>query len=310
MILRYDLEEYETIKNVGFAYELSENTISVVNELAEQVGAPSYNKTPVFENKEYKKRKYNGSLSEEDWDAFRNFKATEIASSSGINKYFDDIRFSLNKMTENTYVSVRNEIINLLKNMMEEKYDDDAYNNVGKSIFDMASSNKFYSEIYAKLYSDIMKEFDMFKDIFNTNLKHFMELFKNIEVADNDNVDYNRLCEINKQNDKRRALSLFFVNLMNYGVITEDNIIEIIDELQNKIINCAEKNGFAASIEELSENIFIIVTNVKDRLNDHIVWTTIVNRIVNITEMSSSEKPSINNKVIFKHMDLLDVLES
>ncbi len=310
MTLQYELEEYETIKNDGFAYDLSENTITIVNELAEQVGAPSYNKTPVFENKEYKKRKYNGNLTGEDWDAFRNFKATEIASSSGINKYFDDIRFSLNKMTENTYDSVRDEIIELLKNMMEEKYDDDAYNNVGKSIFDMASSNKFYSDIYAKLYSDIMKEFDMFKDIFNTNLKQFMELFKNIEVADNDNVDYNKLCEINKQNDKRRALSLFFVNLMNYGVITEDNIIEIIDELQNKIIDCADKNGFTASVEELSENIFIIVTNVKDRLNDHIVWTTIVNRIVNITEMSSSEKPSINNKVIFKHMDLMDILES
>ena len=124
MTLQYELEEYETIKNDGFAYELSENTVNMVNKLAEQVGAPTYNKTPVFENKEYKKRKTNGNLTGEDWDAFRNFKATEISSSTGINKYFDNIRFSLNKMTENTYDSVRNEIINLLKNMMEEKYDD------------------------------------------------------------------------------------------------------------------------------------------------------------------------------------------
>jgi|TARA_Y100000592_G_C5462878_1_gene314937 hypothetical protein len=309
MTLQYDIEQYEDIKNGGFAYDLSEDTITIVNQLAEQVGAPSYNKTPVFENKEYKKRKYNGNLTGEDWEAFRNFKATEIATSSGINKYFDDIRYSLNKMTENTYEQVKDEIVALLKNMMEEKYEDKAYNDIGKSIFDMASSNKFYSDIYAKLYSDIMKEFVMFKEIFASNLTQFMELFKNIEVADGDNEDYNRLCEINKQNDKRRALSLFFVNLMNYGVITEDSIIEIIDELQNKIIDCADKQGFTTSNEELSENIFIIVTNVKDRLHDHIVWTTIVNRIVNITEMSTTEKPSINNKIIFKHMDLMDILE-
>ena len=86
MTLQYDIEQYEDIKNGGFAYDLSEDTITIVNQLAEQVGAPSYNKTPVFENKEYKKRKYNGNLTGEDWEAFRNFKATEIATSSGINK--------------------------------------------------------------------------------------------------------------------------------------------------------------------------------------------------------------------------------
>ena len=306
----HEIEDFEKIKNDGFACELSQDTINVVNQLAEQVGAPTYNKTPVFENKEYKKRKHNGNLTSEDWEAFRNFKATEIAASSGIDKYFDNIRFSLNKMTESTYDSVRDEIVVLLKNMMNENYEQEAYHNVGKSIFDMASSNKFYSDIYAKLYSDIMKEFDMFKEIFDNNLKHFMELFKNIEVVEGDSDDYNKLCEVNKQNDKRRALSLFFVNLMNYEVISEDNIIEIIDELQNKIIDYAEQEGNAPCIEELSENIFIIVTNVKERLNDHIVWTTIVNRIVNITEMESNEKPSITNKIIFKHMDLLDILES
>ena len=70
-------------------------------------------------------------------------------------------------MTESTYDSVRDEIVVLLKNMMNENYEQEAYHNVGKSIFDMASSNKFYSDIYAKLYSDIMKEFDMFKEIFD-----------------------------------------------------------------------------------------------------------------------------------------------
>ena len=54
MTLQYDIEQYEDIKNGGFAYDLSEDTITIVNQLAEQVGAPSYNKTPVFENKEYK----------------------------------------------------------------------------------------------------------------------------------------------------------------------------------------------------------------------------------------------------------------
>ena len=283
---------------------MSQDTINVVNQLAEQVGAPTYNKTPVFENKEYKKRKHNGNLTSEDWEAFRNFKATEIAASSGIDKYFDNIRFSLNKMTESTYDSVRDEIVVLLKNMMNENYEQEAYHNVGKSIFDMASINKFYSDIYAKLYSDIMKEFDMFKEIFDNNLKHFMELFKNIEVVEGDSDDYNKLCEVNKQNDKRRALSLFFVNLMNYEVISEDNIIEIIDELQNKIIDYAEQEGNAPCIEELRKH-FHYHDKCKRTLNDHIVWTAIVNRIVNITEMES-RSPALLTRP-YSYMDLLDM---
>ena len=308
MTLQYDIEKYEEIKNEGFSIELPEYTINIVNQLAEQVGAPTYNKTPVFENREYKKKKNNLQLTSDDWEAFRNFKATEIATSSGINKYFDDVRFALNKMTETTYVSVKDEIIQILRKMMDENYDNDAYSNVGKSIFDMASSNKFYSDIYAKLYSDIMQEFEMFKGIFDDNLKQFMTLFKDIQSA-GDDADYNKLCEVNKQNDNRRALSLFFVNLMNYGVISEDNIIDIVDELQNNIISCSNKEGETDSVQELTENMFIIISHVKDKLNDHVVWPTIVNRIVSITELSAKERPSINNKIIFKHMDLLDILE-
>ena len=59
MTLQYDIEKYEEIKNEGFSIELPEYTINIVNQLAEQVGAPTYNKTPVFENREYKKKKNN-----------------------------------------------------------------------------------------------------------------------------------------------------------------------------------------------------------------------------------------------------------
>ena len=45
MTLQYDIEKYEEIKNEGFSIELPEYTINIVNQLAEQVGAPTYNKT-------------------------------------------------------------------------------------------------------------------------------------------------------------------------------------------------------------------------------------------------------------------------
>ena len=54
----YDLGDFEKIINQGFVCGLPEETIDIISLLAEEVGAPSYVKTPVFEKREvYRKKK-------------------------------------------------------------------------------------------------------------------------------------------------------------------------------------------------------------------------------------------------------------
>ena len=51
MALIYSLETINGIIFNGFNYELPVNTLAVISELAKQVGAPNYIKTPNFQNK-------------------------------------------------------------------------------------------------------------------------------------------------------------------------------------------------------------------------------------------------------------------
>ena len=48
---RYDLDFFYQIEKQGNIEEINENTISLINNLARRVGAPNYQKTPIFKKK-------------------------------------------------------------------------------------------------------------------------------------------------------------------------------------------------------------------------------------------------------------------
>jgi hypothetical protein len=61
-------------------------------------------------------------------------------------------------------------------------------------------------------------------------------------------------------------------------------------------------------VEELSEVMYILTTSSADVLKSHSEWATVVKEVKNISKMKVKSKPSISNKTIFRHMDILDKL--
>jgi hypothetical protein len=185
---------------------------------------------------------------------------------------------------------------------------------IGYSIFNIASSNSFYSSLYARLFKALMNDYDIFKNIFEDNFKEFMNLFESIEFVD-PKKNYDKFCEYTKTNDKRRAMSLFVVNLMINHIISEDEIIEIIKQLQALISSYLRKPEKSNEVEELTENLFIIVTKSKgylDKGETKSAWEGIIKNVefVTILKPKMKEYPSITNKTIFKHMDLFEEISS
>lgn len=45
---QYTIVDYEEITNAGFICNLSQETLNIISKLSEQVGAPTYIKTPIF----------------------------------------------------------------------------------------------------------------------------------------------------------------------------------------------------------------------------------------------------------------------
>ncbi len=118
---RYDLDFFYQIEKQGNIEEINENTISLINNLARRVGAPNYQKTPIFK----KKHKYNKKQDKNDqsnWNEIRSFKITKLVKNQDdTNIIIDKIRSNLNKLTKDNYDIIKIEIIDLINNDVEDK---------------------------------------------------------------------------------------------------------------------------------------------------------------------------------------------
>ena len=318
MATRYSIADFENIIFNGIQFQLPQETIDIITTLANQVGAADYIRTPQFNKKTHqpalinnnnnnnnKRRNKNQEVRDDDWDSIRKFQTTEIKKKDGIDANIDNIRKHLNKITEKNYDKMCEQIIQEISTITDASVEE--LNKIGESVFNIASGNAFYSATYAKLYKTLMTNYSFMSDIFKTNLDKFSELFTTIEYY-NPNTDYDKFCENNKTNDKRRALSAFYVNLMKEGVIDKSDMISIINKVQEYIILKLSEEGNKEILDELSENIFILITNSSEELDDEDGWEMIIDNVKTYSKLKVKDYPSATTKSIFKHMDILDEL--
>mgnify|MGYP001284074558 FL=1 len=307
---KYTVREFYDIKEkINVDDYISQETVEYISSLTEKVGAPSYSKTPIFNNKNKpRKKKRNQELSDTDWEAIRQFQTTDLVlGTSEIEKDIDEIRIILNKLTNDNIMFVNDEIINKLDSIMARDISKEEMENVGEVIYDIVSSNKFYSNIFVDVYEKIINKYSKLNEVMKTLSETKLEIFDNIEVEDADK-DYNKFCEVNKTNDLRRANALFIVNLMKRNIITQELLMSIILKLQNNLFETIKEKNMKPKAEEISELLFIIITNSSEILDEHDNWDEIHSNIKKISDMETKDYESLSNKVVFKHMDILDEL--
>lgn len=330
-MLRYTLEEIEDIVFKGFDYQMNEDVMEKISNIAIQVGSPDYVKTPVFKKRDNpmkveptnysvtkdlpKKRKGNKSmevLNDEDWDAIRNFQTTKLETKTGIEADFALIRTHINKLTDKNYSDMLNKIVEVVDKMLLTNSETNLIV-IGENIFDIASSNRYYSKIYADLYGDLSSKFHFIKEQYAQNLNKFTDLFNNIECVES-HVNYDRFCEINKINEKRKSLATFYVNLMNNNIVSKNEIVNITRSLLAKVFEFISIENKKNEVEELTETIAILYKkelyeneddqDVKYELIDGYTISEIINKIAN---SKVKDFKSLTNKALFKFMDLIDM---
>jgi hypothetical protein len=330
-VVKFSLADFERIKNNGFSCPLSPETIAIIQALADQVGAPEYIKTPQFIKREpqqqqqqqqqhiNRKPRFQES-SDEAWEMVRNFKTTVIAKKEGMGAVIDQIRKYLNKMTVKMYESQRDNIIKEIEGITEgvlEKsatnmsvVEDEEFineiNKIGEALFTIASGNSFYSTMYAKLYKELMEQFAFMKTIFETNFRKFSTLFQDFAYCD-PNKDYDQFCQNNKVNEKRRALSLFYINLMKEKLIDAGEIGKILEQLKSKMLSSINEPDQKNIVDEMTEIIYIIIVNGHEQLQELDDYNGIEEFVNAMAGYKPTSFPSITNKTIFKFMDILDV---
>lgn len=307
---QYTLEDYKNIQEKFNINELSSITIKIVNDLAKKVGAPNYSKTPIFKKKPTHKAKYN--INKEEWEQIRNFKTTQLKKNQdGIESKIDMLRINLNKLTKSNYDTISNEIFNFINNIIDKGKDKEkTYEilmKIGHSIFEIGCLNVFWSSLYAKLFRDLIKQFDIMEKICRENLNSFLKIFDEIECVVLNNNNYSEFCDCNKNNEHRRGMSSFFINLMINEIITKEYIYNVVNNLLDKISSNSTDETFISINEEIIENIFIILTSGKEQLKGTKEWEGIIRTISFYSERT--EDIAISKKIQFKCLDIIDELE-
>ena len=293
-------------------------------------GYNNHHKQPKYHKQGHNNLKIK-EITDEDWEAIRKFQATVIAKKEGVDASIDQIRKHLNKMTTKTYDTLKNKIIDEIKSITNDTNPDspeiiEELNKIGDALFNIASGNSFYSEMYATLYKELMESFaindadstksspssNFMETIFKTNFVKFNTLFEKFDYCD-PVKDYDAFCNNNKTNEKRRAISLFYVNLMKLDMIHSNEIITIIQGLQQTILDTIQLTDSKNITDELSEILFILITNSSSKMkslnNDS--WNTIIDSVKEFSKKKTNPEimPSITNKSIFKHMDMIDAIK-
>jgi hypothetical protein len=271
----------------------------------------------------------NQQIPNNEWDTILSFQKTEIKKKEGIESSIDNIRSFLNKLTDKTYTAMLANILKEIDGLFTACNGDETaenehstvsvMNRIASSIFTTASSNSFYSAIYARLFQDLMAretdhaEYSVFRDVFEKNLASFMSLFDSIEYCD-PKKNYDKFCDINKANEKRKAMSQFIVNLMKMGIVEKAQVLALMKQIQELMYSNMRLEGKTNEVDELAEDLYIMVKH------SHAVFKsgggtepemvelfkTRVEQITEISKLKIKSKPSITNKTIFKHLDMLD----
>lgn len=243
----------------------------------------------------------------EDWGLMRSFKTTKIEVKTGADKTINDLRIHLNKMSASNYAKQRDTIIAEIRNYLEsENATHETTQKVSSAIFQIVSTNKFLSELYSDLYIELIREFPLFGELLHEFIVSFFETIHTIEYVDPE-VNYDEFCRITKANDRRKSTTTFIANTMMKGAVSVNTVMNLLAVFINAANTNIRTPDRAFHAEEITENIFILVSLCYGELKTQPEWTHSFNIIRTLSNQKIDETfPSITNRVMFKFMDILD----
>ena len=334
--LKYNLKQITDISYSGFYFEIPEDTFDIINYLCGQVGSHSISSS-VFSksapsvstieskndfmlsgpNKNNKKKRGNKAMevSSEEWESIRTFQTTKIEQKTGIDGDINEIRLYLNKLTDKTFLDMREKIINKINLVCAVSSDTEDVVKLGTMLYDLCSSNKFYSKIFADLFAELASMYNWLKVTFLENYANIMEQYNNIQYIDSEK-DYDGFCEMNKKNEKRRAITTFYLNLGLNGFIKKEDVVLILKNILTSIMNMINSPDKKNEVDELTEIVGILFNkDMIDEVDDdasepedfYVLEHSILDTVSSLAQKKAKDYPSLSNKAIFKYMDLVEM---
>ena len=332
---KYTLTEIHQIGANGFQFEIPENVILAINRISNEITREPCIRNPNFNSntisyfakntnsnansnlnaigfKGKRRKNNNREASDDEWKSAP-FQATKIERNVGIDANIDKIRLYLNKISDRTYLQIKDDILAELVIIYDNELTEEENNKVCNTLYDFSSSNKFYSRICAEMYSELVTRYSPIRLHFQLKMQfeNMVSIYNDVNYIDPD-TDYDGFCNNNKLNEKRRSNSQFYVNLAINGLITNEHIAKILAYLLNIVMIRSQENGNKHLVDELIENIAILykpdmLSTINEDEDQFMIQDETITDYINIlANAKSKDYKSLTNKSIFKLMDLIE----
>jgi hypothetical protein len=263
-----------------------------------------------FKNNNRKRRNNRATeVSGEEWEILRTFQTTTIEQKTGVDADTDQIRLYLNKLTDKTFLDIREKIIVQIDKICSNNPTCEDKKKIAVIIYELSAYNKFYSKIFADLYVQLANSYDWIKAEFDDRYSHILDLYKSIEYVDAD-VNYDKFCDMNKQNDRRRSVTQFLVNLAGNGFIAKRELMSILTHLLEMVYTMISMDNRKNEVDELTENVALLFDKELIESFDQeytISGKTLMQIVEGLATSKSKDYLSLSNKAIFKYMDLVEL---
>jgi len=269
----------------------------------------------------FSRNKESDSLSMETWESVRNFKPTQFVASEGITKMKNELSAIFNKLSKTSLDTQKDVILSKIASILQLPYsssdsiepleplDPSLLHELINHIFTLSSGNKILVDVYANLYEWIMPLSTVCREVLNERIQTYRDTIHEIHYVD-PNADYDGFCDYNKKNDTRKLQILFIVHLMLRNVVDQESVLQILLDFLKIVQNYIDTENRTNEIDEITENIFLIVSTGKQALKTHSLWTNAVLPILQeMSQKKAKEYKSLTSRAVFKYMDIVDLLK-
>lgn len=304
MTVIYSLSKFYSLKNKDYENILSQEVLNDISDFLSKL-----NITDTKKNIKQEKYKKKDTI---NWEQVRDFKPTKITETlNSFDKILNDLRISLNKISNKNLDLHKSQIEEKIDNVLNNLNTNENLNELSRIVFDISSTNQFFSILYATLYKDLIKKYVFLKDNLNTYINEYKESLKNIKYIEPDK-NYNDYCNYNKINDKNKSITLFLINLAKLDILDFSTIEEIVVFLQNRILENNNEKNYVNENEEYIEVLYIIITsNIAKSFNK--AWNeSVISNVEGISNIKSNDNNgylSISSRAKFRCKDIIEFLQ-
>lgn len=246
------------------------------------------------------------------------FQPTKIQRKKVGNKgTMDEIRLLLNKLTDKTYNKISEQIVDIVSTLEAQ----DIKKDIIQQIINVACINNINCKSYADLLNDVdiqlgVSEGECINDTIALYSESFSEL---LGITSSPDTDYDKFCEMNLSNNKRKGTTQFFCYLTESNLVSESKLNELFEYMTSLLKGNMNTNNALTCNEELVENLFVIcryilnLNNIK-KSNKSTNMKQAQNRLFHeilshdYSSYITKKQDGITQKAKFKMMDIKDLI--